>query len=328
MKRLLFLTVALLTGVVAMAQDLVVKTDSTRIQAQVVEVSPEAVRYKRFTAPNGPTYVLPVAQISYIRYADGFVENYNHTKAAPAAPAAPAPQKAEPAPAPAPQPSPAPAPQPTPAPQPAPVQQPAPAPQAAPQPAPAPAVPVGYEVTYEVGQYYDYMGVRGVICHVTPDGKHGLILSLDEVMIDWSTFRKGSLCEVGATSTTDGAANMAAVAKYIADNNLSWDNFPAFKWCREKGEGWYLPSIDEMLTISNNYNGGNRLRNDRHARIAFNDSLKNHNGARMDNKCYYFSSTEHSDRVALTTHFGLQPPYVMYDVDKWNKFLVRAVHKF
>lgn len=327
MKRHLFLTVALLTGVVAMAQDLVVKTDSTRIQAQVVEVSPEAVRYKRFTAPNGPTYVLPVAQISYIRYADGFVENYNHTKAAPAAPA---PQKAEPAPAPAPQPTPAPqpAPQPTPAPQPAPVQQPAPAPQAAPQPAPAPAVPVGYEVTYEVGQYYDYMGVRGVICHVTPDGKHGLILSLDEVMIDWSTFRKGSLCEVGATSTTDGAANMAAVAKYIADNNLSWDNFPAFKWCREKGEGWYLPSIDEMLTISNNYNGGNRLRNDRHARIAFNDSLKNHNGARMDNKCYYFSSTEHNDRVALTTHFGLQPPYVMYDVDKWNKFLVRAVHKF
>lgn len=320
MKRLLFLTVALLTGVVAMAQDLVVKTDSTRIQAQVVEVSPEAVRYKRFTAPNGPTYVLPVAQISYIRYADGFVENYNHTKATPAAPATPALKKAEE--------TPAPAPQPTPAPQPAPVQQPAPAPQAAPQPAPAPAVPVGYEVTYEVGQYYDYMGVRGVICHVTPDGKHGLILSLDEVMIDWSTFRKGSLCEVGATSTTDGAANMAAVAKYIADNNLSWDNFPAFKWCREKGEGWYLPSIDEMLTISNNYNGGNRLRNDRHARIAFNDSLKNHNGARMDNKCYYFSSTEHSDRVALTTHFGLQPPYVMYDVDKWNKFLVRAVHKF
>lgn len=318
MKRLLFLTAALLAGVAAMAQDWVVKTDSTRIQAQVVEVSPEAVRYKRFTAPNGPTYVLPVAQISYIRYADGFVENYNHTKAAPAAPAAPAPKKAEETPAPAP------------APQPAPVQQPTPAPTPAPAPAPqsAPAVPVGYEVTYEVGQYYDYMGVRGVICHVTPDGKHGLILSLDEVMIDWSTFRKGSLCEVGATSTTDGAANMAAVAKYIADNNLSWDNFPAFKWCREKGEGWYLPSIDEMLTISNNYNGGNRLRNDRHARIAFNDSLKNHNGARMDNKCYYFSSTEHSDRVALTTHFGLQPPYVMYDVDKWNKFLVRAVHKF
>ena len=322
MKRLLFLAAALLTGVAAMAQDLVVKTDSTRIQAQVVEVSPEAVRYKRFTAQNGPTYVLPVAQISYIRYADGFVENYNHTKAAPATPAAPAPKKAEETPAPAPQPAPVqqPAPQSTPAPQPTPAP--------SPQPQAAPAVPMGYEVTYEVGQYYDYMGVRGVICHVTPDGKHGLILSLDEVMIDWSTFRKGSLCEVGATSATDGEANMAAVAKYIADNNLSWDNFPAFKWCREKGEGWYLPSIDEMLTISNNYNGGNRLRNDRHARIAFNDSLKNHDGARMDNKCYYFSSTEHSDRVALTTHFGLQPPYVMYDVDKWNKFLVRAVHKF
>lgn len=318
MKKILFLTVALLLALATKAQDLIVKTDSTRIQAQVTEVSPEVVRYKRFAAPNGPTYLLPVDQICYIRYVDGYVEGYNRQVATPVV------EQPQAAPTPAPAPVVAVAEEPKPAPAPA------PAPKPAPQPAPAsqPVQPTHYEVTYQVGQYYDYEGVRGIVCHVTPDGKHGLILSLDEVMIDWSTFRKGDLREVGADSNTDGLANMEAVARYIAQNNLTWDHFPAFKWCREKGEGWYLPSIDELLTISNNYNGGTRTRNDRHARITFNESLKNHEGQRIDNKCYYYSSTEHNDRVALMTHFGLQPPYVIRDVDKWTRFLVRAVHQF
>ena len=55
----------------AAAQDLIVKTDASKIEANVVEVSPDAVRYKRFSNPDGPTYVLPVAEIHYIRYANG-----------------------------------------------------------------------------------------------------------------------------------------------------------------------------------------------------------------------------------------------------------------
>ena len=41
----------------------------------------------------------------------------------------------------------------------------------------------------------------------------------------------------------------------------------------------------------------------------------------------YFSSTEMDEMNAYTTHMGIEPPYVI-EIPKYNKFLVRAVHKF
>ena len=294
-KSTLLLFWALCCGIsVAVAQDLIVRTDSTRIEARVTEVSPETVRYKRFSNPDGPTYVLPVAGIDYIRYANGETDRFRQ----PAAPApAPDASVATPAPAPAPAPAPdAPVAVPAPAPAPAPeVAAPVPGTPAAPAPAPdapvpgtpavpdplaaptpasatssAPAAPAALPVQYElkryaVGDYYDFNGVKGVVCKVTEDGLHGMVVSLDEVMIPWSVFRKPDLRTVGAVDRTDGRVNMEIVARYIAENGLSWDDFPAFKWCREQGEGWYLPAIDEVLAIGNNFNGGTRMHYDRQA---------------------------------------------------------------
>ena len=88
-KSTLLLFWALCCGIsAAVAQDLIVRTDSTRIEARVTEVSPETVRYKRFSNPDGPTYVLPVAGIDYIRYANGETDRFRQ----PAAPA-PAPSR-------------------------------------------------------------------------------------------------------------------------------------------------------------------------------------------------------------------------------------------
>ena len=94
---------------------------------------------------------------------------------------------------------------------------------------------------YEIGELYDQNGIRGVICQLSDDRQHGLVVSLDEIYLHWSEFRKPDLRLAGADNRTDGVANMEKVAQYIAANNLSWDDFPAFKWCRDKGEGWYLP---------------------------------------------------------------------------------------
>lgn len=308
-KSTLLLFWALCCGIsAAVAQDLIVRTDSTRIEARVTEVSPETVRYKRFSNPDGPTYVLPVAGIDYIRYANGETDRFRQ----PAAPApAPDASVATPAPAPAPAPD---------------------APVAAPAPAPAPAAPAALPVQYElkryaVGDYYDFNGVKGVVCKVTEDGLHGMVVSLDEVMIPWSVFRKPDLRTVGAVDRTDGRVNMQTVARYIAENGLSWDDFPAFKWCREQGEGWYLPAIDEVLAIGNNFNGGTRMHYDRQARNRFNDALKEHGGKRMDRLVYYFSSTEQDEKSVHTSHMDMKPPYVV-GIPKYNKFLVRAVHLF
>lgn len=314
-KSTLLLFWALCCGIsAAVAQDLIVRTDSTRIEARVTEVSPETVRYKRFSNPDGPTYVLPVAGIDYIRYANGETDRFRQ-------PAAPAPAPAVAAPVPGTPAAPAPAPD-------APVAVPTPASAPAPAPAAPAALPVQYELKrYAVGDYYDFNGVKGVVCKVTEDGLHGMVVSLDEVMIPWSVFRKPDLRTVGAVDRTDGRVNMQTVARYIAENGLSWDDFPAFKWCREQGEGWYLPAIDEVLAIGNNFNGGTRMHYDRQARNRFNDALKEHGGKRMDRLVYYFSSTEQDEKSVHTSHMDMKPPYVV-GIPKYNKFLVRAVHLF
>lgn len=313
-KSTLLLFWALCCGIsAAVAQDLIVRTDSTRIEARVTEVSPETVRYKRFSNPDGPTYVLPVAGIDYIRYANGETDRFRQ----PAAPA-PAPDASVATPAPAPD---------APVAAPAPASATASAPAASAPAAPA-ALPVQYELKrYAVGDYYDFNGVKGVVCKVTEDGLHGMVVSLDEVMIPWSVFRKPDLRTVGAVDRTDGRVNMQTVARYIAENGLSWDDFPAFKWCREQGEGWYLPAIDEVLAIGNNFNGGTRMHYDRQARNRFNDALKEHGGKRMDRLVYYFSSTEQDEKSVYTSHMDMKPPYVV-GIPKYNKFLVRAVHLF
>ena len=180
---------------------------------------------------------------------------------------------------------------------------------------------------YEIGELYDQNGIRGVICQLSDDGMHGLVMSLDEIYLHWSEFRKPDLRVIGTDNRSDGSVNMEKVAAYIAENNLSWDDFPAFKWCREKGEGWYLPSIDELLNIGHNYSGGTRVQSSRQARNRFNNALKNNGGKRMDRLVYYFSSTEKDEKSAFTSHMGIEPPYVV-EIPKYNNFLVRAVHKF
>ncbi len=345
MKHLLFLLAALFACRTAGAQDLIVKTDSTRIEARVAEVSPEAVRYKRFARPEGPIYVLPVGQIAYIRYADGFMEYYTKP-AAPVPPSAAAAAPGNPASAAVPTPQATPAPASAEAPAPALPAAAAAAPAvspAAPQPAPAaPAVPAGQpavryvqqapgqyaEARYELGQLYDFDGLRGIVVELNEERTHGLIVSLDETVVPWSTFRKGELCRAGAGDRMDGERNMQAVADYIAAHDLQWEQFPAFKWCRDKGEGWYLPSIDELLTIGTVYNGGSRLRNDRHARMTFNERAKEHGGDRINGKAFYLSSTEIDEKFAMLSHMGLEPPFLIEDIQKYVSFNVRAVHRF
>lgn len=302
MKKLLFVLFAVWCGAMtAAAQDLIVKTDASQVEARVLEISPDAVRYKRFSNPDGPTYVLPVAEIRYIRYANGEVEYY--AKEVPAEPLTPAGSAGEAQ------------------------EQAAGETEAAPQaeaPRPAPEYVLR---RYEVGDLYDRDGVKGVVCIVSDEGTHGLVISLEQIYLTWSEFRKPDLRTVGAGNRTDGEENMRTVEAYIAANGLSWDDFPAFKWCRERGEGWYLPSIDELLTIGHNYNGGSRMKNNRQARNKFNDALKDAGGKRMDRMVYYFSSTEMDEKNAYTSHTSLEPPYVV-EIPKYNKFLVRAVHKF
>jgi hypothetical protein len=129
----------------------------------------------------------------------------------------------------------------------APTPKPAPIPAPIPQPMPAPTK------TYKVGDYYDDGKKQGVVFEVTADGKHGKIVSLTEsadvlklaVDKDFGGFfnrDNPTKKRIGANDKYDGANNMSKVKQIDG-----WrEKYPAFAWCADLGEGWYLPAIDEL----------------------------------------------------------------------------------
>ena len=100
-------------------------------------------------------------------------------------------------------------------------------------------------VTYQVGDYYDDGKRQGVVFAVSNDGRHGKIVSLGETYTEWCTdglFKKKSV--VGASSDSDGKSN---TEKVIA--RADSEKYPAFQWCRAKGDEWYLPSKEELKLL-------------------------------------------------------------------------------
>lgn len=87
MKKLSLLVLALFCctlGVLASNNiDIIVKTNSEKIEALIQEVSETELRFKKANNPNGPTFVLKMEDISSILYANGEVQAIEH-KARPA----------------------------------------------------------------------------------------------------------------------------------------------------------------------------------------------------------------------------------------------------
>ena len=148
--------------------------------------------------------------------------------------------------------------------------------------------------TYRVGDYYDDGKKQGVVFEVTPDGKHGKIVSLQEGRcLSWAVNRNFSILfnrdnpsqkRIGADDKYNGANNMAMV-KWIA----VWrEKYPAFAWCADLGEGWYLPAIEELkkFTLGDAiHDAVNR------ALAAKGEKLAN----KGENRHYYWSSTEFNE---------------------------------
>jgi hypothetical protein len=190
-------------------------------------------------------------------------------------------------------------------------------------------IPAEDETIYGIGDIYNKNGIKGVVVMLTDGGRHGLIMSLDEACLPWCNLhRKQQKKAMGASDRHDGMKNMLAIEKYIADNNLSWSNFPAFEWCRAKGEGWYLPSINEIWSAGTMFLGGSRVASNRKARKNFNDNIIVAGGTPLSGIMIYHSSTEDKDaRYALYSHMNSEPPYINSGY-KADDIFVRAFHKF
>lgn len=107
---------------------------------------------------------------------------------------------------------------------------------------------------YKVGDIYDKDGLKGLVVKVDESGQHGLIMSLDKFTGKWSS-DKNIKFETNAFFEDDGQKNMQAIETYITETGNSWSLFPFYEWCRNKGEGWYAPALEEMNYIFSTING-------------------------------------------------------------------------
>ncbi len=67
----------LLLSMFSSAQDTIVQRNGTRLAAKVLEIDKNDVKYKKFENTEGPSYVMPVKEISMIRYQNGSVDTFN-----------------------------------------------------------------------------------------------------------------------------------------------------------------------------------------------------------------------------------------------------------
>ena len=137
---------------------------------------------------------------------------------------------------------------------------------------------------YKVGDYYNENGKKGVVFWVNASGKHGKIVSLTESgTLKWSSNENELKKLIGAKSETDGAYNMSVV-KTISN----WQSkYPAFKWCADLGEGWYLPAIEELKLFTL----------DETVRNTINQTLADKDGNEIPDigtAHWYWSSTEYN----------------------------------
>ena len=183
-----------------------------------------------------------------------------------------------------------------------------------------PAKTVSQAKVWQVGDYYNQDGKEGVVFWVDASGRHGKIVSMTELgRLVWSSDKKEQRRLIGADSKTDGAKNLAVV-KRIPD----WQSkYPAFKWCAELGEGWYLPAIEELELFTLNVAVHNKL----------NRTLSLHGGKPLANKgdvYWYWSSTESSENY---NQFFCAWHVRMFDGStrggiKFSNYYVRAVSAF
>ena len=118
---------------------------------------------------------------------------------------------------------------------------------------------------YQLGDYYNRNGNKGVVIEISNGGRNGKILSLDETYCSWRDVEQ---------------------------------------WCRNHGDGWRLPTKDELLAIYTN-------------KLDVNYWLKKYNSGTLKNSAYWSSSRYHGnvlyvlmDDGRTTDNFNIRNAYV------------------
>ena len=137
-------------------------------------------------------------------------------------------------------------------------------------------------VVYSVGDYYpapsDPATAIGVVYWLSPgsDGQSGKILSFDTSEKMWSV---NNTQIIDAVSIVSGVVNTNRALMA----NPTLQNFPAFRWCADKGAGWYLPARYELHILREQW-GNNE--------VAINNAITTAGGEILSGTDIYLTSSE------------------------------------
>ena len=173
---------------------------------------------------------------------------------------------------------------------------------------------------YEIGAIHEVNGVKGVIFAIKSDNNgdtYCYLFSMDEEDLQWST--KYELCNC---MSQRGDYNTNDPFDYFG---MDINDYPAFKWCKEHGEGWFLPSSTEMHWMWDMLTNGER---DFDApSVAEYNAFIVENGGEPFCETYYWSSNETSDDLVEVIAF-MNDSVVCLDPKKDNIYTARAAYRF
>lgn len=162
---------------------------------------------------------------------------------------------------------------------------------------------------YKVGDYYADDTKRGFVFQVDEDGRSGKIISLGETKLPWyQGSKREKPKKMGLENEQFGLFNLVKLR-----HTEGWhEMFPAFAWCADLGNGWYLPSTGELEEIAKQHK-------------VLNDAMLRFPGAHQIRGIYWASNedAQHADRSWTALHYGGSASMLKRDVNA-----VRAVACF
>ena len=173
---------------------------------------------------------------------------------------------------------------------------------------------------YEIGAIHEVDGVKGVIFAIKSDNNgdtYCYLFSMDEEDLQWSTKYEWCNC-----TSQRGDYNTNDPFDYFG---MNIDDYPAFKWCKAHGEGWFLPSSTELHWMWEMLTNGER--DFKASSVAKYNEFIVENGGEPFCETYYWSSNETSEDLVEVVAF-MNDSVVCLDPKKDNVYTARAAYRF
>lgn len=114
-----------------------------------------------------------------------------------------------------------------------------------------------------VGDIVDISGHKAIVFSLDDTGEHGKAMYVGAfrgVDSPWCSNGKHARKLPDMTDCEHGEKNTKVVMCYAETNN-AWSSFPAFNWCHNLGDNWYIPSLMELEGFVNFWLGNEEIFN-------------------------------------------------------------------